>query len=178
MRLEVEMAELDGPAADRSELPDDDLDETAGEELSDDGADEAARSESDDESEETTASSVVRTPPPPEVLALGRRIVDTLTDRQAADVVLLDISPMASFADYFVIATGNSERHLVALRDSVDEALDEDGLQPLQIEGEPSTGWVLMDYGDVIVHLFDARTRDYYRLERIWDRASTVVRVL
>ncbi len=169
------MAELDRPLADGRELPDDDLEEATGEELEEEAAEATL---ADKEEAEESAPAFVRTPPPPEVLALGRRIVDVLVDRQAADVVLLDISPMASFADYFVIATGNSERHLVALRDAVDEALDGDGLQPIQVEGEPNTGWVLMDYGDVIVHLFDARTRDYYKLERIWDRASTVVRVL
>jgi ribosome-associated protein len=129
-------------------------------------------------SEAGPAVKAERTPPSPEVLALGRQIVDTLVDRQAGDVTLLDISPLASFADYFVIATGTSERHLIALRDALDEALDADGLQPLQIEGEPDSGWVLMDYGDVIVHLFDAKTREYYRLERIWSKAPTIVRVL
>jgi ribosome-associated protein len=169
------MAEPDMRDADREELvgggagPSEDLghSETQGETDSTDArlADEQA-------------TTVERTPPPPEVLALGRRVVDVLADRQAADVVLLDISSMASFADYFVIGTGTSERHLVALRDAVDEALDEDGLQALQVEGEPDSGWVLMDYGDVVVHLFDARTRDYYKLERILSRGTTVVRVL
>ena len=171
------MAELDRSSAGRRELPEDDWEESNGEQLGDEEAD-AELAEDQELDEEAPAPAVIRTPPPPEVLAVGRRIVDILTDHQAADVVLLDISPMASFADYFVIATGNSERHLVALRDSVDAALDEDGLQPIQVEGEPNTGWVLMDYGDVIVHLFDAGTRDYYKLERIWDRASTVVRML
>lgn len=170
------MAELDRPSAEQRDLRDDDWDETEEEDLGEET--EAEPTDAPEAELETEASSVIRTPPPPEVLALGRRIVDILSDRQASDVTLLDISPMASFADYFVIATGNSERHLTALRDAVDEALDRDGLQPVQVEGEPSTGWVLMDYGDVIVHLFDARTRDYYKLERIWDRASTVVRVL
>jgi ribosome-associated protein len=171
------MAEQDRSPADEREQPEYDPRDANGEAAADEAA-EAHLTDSEAAGEESVATSVIRTPPPPEVLAVGRRIVDVLADRQAADVVLLDISPMASFADYFVIATGNSERHLVALRDSVDEALDEDGLQALQVEGEPNTGWVLMDYGDVIVHLFDARTREYYRLERIWDKASTVVRVL
>jgi len=170
------MAELDRTNADRREAAEDEWKEE--EELNPAAASGADLTHADEVSEDAVSAPVIRTPPPPEVLDLGRRIVDVLTDHQAADVVLLDISPMASFADYFVIATGNSERQLGALRDAVDEALDTDGLLPIQIEGDPDTGWVLMDYGDVIVHLFDGLTRDYYRLERIWDRATTVVRVL
>ena len=113
------MAQLDRHSVDQSELPDDEEEAGNADELADEGT-AAELADEQKASEETSAPTFIRTPPPPEVLALGRRIVDVLIDRQAADVVLLDISPMASFADYFVIATGNSERQLLALRDSVD----------------------------------------------------------
>jgi ribosome-associated protein len=169
------MAELGRSAADTDELTDEGARPN---DAPEGGAVTAELTVADESEAESAEASVVRIPPTAEVLALGRRIVDVLSDRQAADVVLLDISPMASFADYFVIGTGTSERHLLALRDAVDDALDTDGLQTLQVEGESDSGWILMDYGDVIVHLFDGRTRDYYKLERIWNRASTVLRVL
>ena len=114
---------------------------------------------------------------PLQPLDLARRTVDILADRKAVDVVLLDIRPVASFADYFVICSGTSERQMQALTDAVVEALEPEGAKPVQIEGTPDSGWILMDYGDVIVHIFYPPTRDYYRLERIWAEAPTVVRV-
>lgn len=179
------MEELKNPEVDLTVLADDEsgvddspVEDTPAESLV--GAETEADdlTDADEDERESQPAPFVRAVPPAEVLALGHRIVDVLSDRQAADVVLLDISPMASFADYFVIGTGTSERHLAALRDAVDEELDKDGLQPSQIEGEPSSGWVLMDYTDVVVQLFDAKTRDFYKLERIWSKANTVVRVL
>ena len=92
--------------------------------------------------------------------------------------MVLDIGALASFADYFVICSGNSDRHLGALAEAVDEALDkDDDTSVVQIEGTPDTGWVLMDYRDVIVHLFANEKREYYRLERIWAAAPTVLRL-
>jgi len=115
---------------------------------------------------------------PEQPLDLARRIVDILSDRKAADIVLLDIHPMASFADYFVICTATSERQMQALAEAVAEALERDGIRPAQVEGTPDSGWILMDYGDVIVHIFSPDTRSYYQLERIWANAPTIVRVL
>jgi len=115
---------------------------------------------------------------PEQPLDLARRIVEILSDRKAADIVLLDIHPMASFADYFVICTAASERQMQALAEAVAEALERDGIRPAQVEGAPDSGWILMDYGDVIVHIFSPDTRSYYQLERIWANAPTIVRVL
>ncbi len=97
---------------------------------------------------------------------------------KAADLVLLDVSGFSSFADYFVICNGKSGRQVQGIADNIERGLKEMGIRPLGVEGLREGQWVLMDYGDVIVHLFDARTRDYSKLERIWDRAATVVRVL
>ncbi len=84
---------------------------------------------------------------------------------------------MASFADYFVIASGGTVRQLEAMLESVDEGLSSDGRRPMGREGEASAGWVLLDYGDVIVHLFGQEQRNLYDLEGLWHTATPVVRV-
>lgn len=108
---------------------------------------------------------------------LARRIVDAVSDKQAEDVLLLDIRSVASFADYFVIASGQTSRQIRAIIESVEEAADEAGLKPMGIEGEPDSGWVLIDYGDVIVHIFAPDERAYYDLEGLWHAATPVVRI-
>lgn len=90
---------------------------------------------------------------------------------------MLDISNVASFADYFVIASGQTVRQLEAMLVSVDEGLSPEGVQPLGREGDASSGWALLDYGDVIVHVFGQEQRDYYDLEGLWHDATPVVRV-
>lgn len=84
---------------------------------------------------------------------------------------------MASFADYFVIASAESERQLRAALEAVDEVLVAERVSPLGREGEPSSGWVLLDCGDVIVHLFAPEERAYYDLEGLWHEATPVVRI-
>lgn len=116
--------------------------------------------------------------PTQQALDLARRIVEILADRKAADVVLLDIHALSSFADYFAICTATSERQMLALQDAVAETLEAEGARPTQIEGAPASGWILMDYGDVVVHVFSPQMRDYYQLERIWAKAPTIVRLI
>ncbi len=84
---------------------------------------------------------------------------------------------MASFADYFVLASGQTVRQLKAMLESVDEGLSPDGMEPMGREGDVSSGWVLLDYGDVIVHLFGKDERTYYDLEGLWHDATPVVRL-
>ncbi len=84
---------------------------------------------------------------------------------------------MASFADYFVLASGQTVRQLEAMLESVNEELSPDGLEPMGREGDASSGWLLLDYGDVIVHLFGRDERTYYDLEGLWHDAKPVVRV-
>ncbi len=105
-------------------------------------------------------------------LDLAQRIVDVLTDRQAEDVVLLDIQRVANFTDYFVIATAQNARHMGALVDTLHSELSGDGARPQHVEGEGDSGWVLIDFGDVIVHLFTPEDRAYYNLEGLWGRAG------
>ena len=90
---------------------------------------------------------------------------------------MLDISKVASFADYFVIASGQTVRQLDAMLESVDEGLSADDTKLMGREGEAASGWVLLDYGDVIVHLFGQEERTHYDLEGLWYDAAPVVRV-
>ena len=114
-------------------------------------------------------------------LQLAREIVDALVDRQAADVVLLDLEGLSTFADYFVIASADSERQLRALADAVDAiAATHEGARranrPLW-EGRNEDGWRLADLGDTVVHLFSVEQRAYYNLEGLWRRAREVVHI-
>lgn len=90
---------------------------------------------------------------------------------------MLDIRSVASFADYFVIASAETERQTAAILEAVDEALLAAGVEALGREGEPGSGWVLLDYGDVVVHLFAPAEREYYDLEGLWHAAVPVVRI-
>jgi ribosome-associated protein len=121
------------------------------------------------------------TPPTPSTAAdpsaLAHELVDVLVDRQAADVVLLDLTELNAFADYFVIATVDNIRQARAVLDALAAALRERGGK-LQAEGDPESGWVMADAGQgVFVHLFSEETRVYYNLEGLWGRAQEVVRI-
>jgi ribosome-associated protein len=108
---------------------------------------------------------------------LARTIVDLLADHQAEDIVMLDISRIASFADYFVIGSATSSRQMQALIDVLDRALGKEQIHPLRREGTADSGWVLLDFGQVIVHLFGPEQREYYDIERLWKDATPVVRI-
>jgi ribosome-associated protein len=109
---------------------------------------------------------------------LAHKITDILSDMQAEDILLLDISNVASFADYFVIASAGSERQLGAILDEIDQKIGKaEKLRPMGREGDPAGGWVLLDYGDVIVHVFAPEQREYYDLEGLWATAVPVVRI-
>ena len=127
---------------------------------------------------------MVRVAAPPadeaaEALSLARRIVDLASDKQASDIVLLDIRGISLIADYFVICTAGSERQTAAiLRDLSDKLVEEfPGRKPLHTEGASDSGWVLLDYGDVIVHVFSAAQRAFYNLEQLWAAATPIVRL-
>ncbi len=113
-----------------------------------------------------------------EALALARQVTDWAADAKAEDIVLLDVRRSTYISDYFVICTATSERHLTSLSDRLRERAHEEGIEPTHIEGTPDSGWLLIDYGDVILHIFSAALRDFYHLEKVWSDASVVVRVL
>ena len=106
---------------------------------------------------------------------LAKMAVDAASDKKASDIMLLDIRDVTTFADYFVICSGNNPRQIQAIADTIDEALGKQGARLLHREGIAETGWVLLDFGDIIVHVFGAKEREYYRLERLWSEAKTVV---
>jgi ribosome-associated protein len=91
--------------------------------------------------------------------------------------LLLDTQGVCSFTDYFVICTGESNRQLKAITDGVTGTLKQEDIRPLHEEGTPESGWVLLDYGTVVVHIFSSAARDYYRLEQLWEKAPTKVRI-
>ncbi len=110
-------------------------------------------------------------------LELARRIVELAEDKKAADIVLLDLTPLTTLADYFVICSGGSERQLDAIGDGIVSALRDEKTKPFGREGTPASHWVLLDFGSVVVHIFTPPERDYYGLEKHWSAARTVLRV-
>ena len=104
-------------------------------------------------------------------------IADIISDKKGSDITVLDIRPVSTIADFFVIATANSDRQAQAIIEEIEKRMKALKILPLSIDGEPGTGWVLMDYGDVLVHIFDPGTRDYYQLEELWSKAPTIVRI-
>ena len=101
-------------------------------------------------------------------------IAEALSDRKAVDVRVLDLTGVSSFTDFFVIASGTSDRHLRALADAAQERARDLGARPLGSEGLRSERWALVDLGDVVVHLFSQQAREFYDLERLWGDADAV----
>ena len=99
---------------------------------------------------------------------LTKLAVAALEDRKAEDVTVIDISEISPIADYFIIANGTNQNQLQAMRDAADEALYKAGVKVQQIEGNQSSTWILMDYGDIIIHIFSKEDRLFYDLERTW----------
>jgi ribosome-associated protein len=104
--------------------------------------------------------------------------VDIIEERLGEDIVLLDIREVSPFADYFVICSGTSERQLKALASGLREEIKKRlNILPRNIEGEPFSGWVLMDYLDLVVHLFAPEQRAYYDLEGLWQEGKVLLRI-
>lgn len=106
---------------------------------------------------------------------LARVAVDTASDKKAEDVILLDIREVTTIADYFVICTGNNPRQIKAIAEAIDEELSKQGARLFHREGDAENGWILLDFSDVIVHIFGTKEREYYRLERLWSEAKPMV---
>ncbi len=102
------------------------------------------------------------------------RAVVILNDMKAEDVVALDLRGLSSVADYFLIASGGSEQHVRALAKAVDKGLSAEGIKVWHREGEDGRRWILLDYVDVVIHLFHVETRQFYRLENLWGDAKRV----
>lgn len=106
--------------------------------------------------------------------AMARIIYDALDEKKGEDIRVLDISEVSVLADYFIIANGTSNSQVKALVDNVEEKMSKAGYDLKQIEGNSSGTWVLMDYRDVVVHVFDKDNRLFYNLERIWSDGKRV----
>ena len=91
--------------------------------------------------------------------------------------MLLDARQVCSFADYFVICSGETDRQIKAIYDEIEHTLKKEGVSPHHYEGTADSGWLLLDFGDVIVHIFAPFEREYYQLDKLWSRASTVIRI-
>lgn len=109
-----------------------------------------------------------------ELLEIVKKAVNALEDKKAEDITVIDIGGVSSIADYFIIANGSNSNQLAAMQDAVDEVFYKAGLHAKQIEGNKSSTWILIDYNDVIVHLFDKEDRLFYDLERIWKDGKVV----
>ncbi|MEZ5505708.1 MAG: ribosome silencing factor [Gammaproteobacteria bacterium] len=95
-------------------------------------------------------------------------VIDALEDMKAKDIVVLDVKPLTSVADLMVVASGTSTRHVKSIADRVRERVKENGFMPLGVEGEEASEWVLVDLGDIIVHVMQPDTRRFYDLEKLW----------
>ena len=114
-----------------------------------------------------------------EPLDLARQIVEIIADKKGEDILLLDIQELSILTDYFVIASVNSERQAKAVADEIRQQIKKTSdIRPLYTDNDPATGWILLDYADVIVHLFAPETRAYYDLETLWRDGKIVVRML
>jgi ribosome-associated protein len=104
--------------------------------------------------------------------------VDIISDVKGEDIVLLDLREVTPIADFFVICTGNSERQLKAIVEKISETIrEEHRIKPYQVEGSATGGWVLLDYGTVVIHAFAEVQRDYYDLEELWSAGKTLLRM-
>ena len=106
---------------------------------------------------------------------LAVRVAEIISDTPAADTIVLDIHELSTFADYFVICSGENERQLRAITETISMKMAEDGVRPNRIEGTPASGWIVMDFGDAIIHVFDVDQRSFYRLEALWQEAPTLL---
>jgi ribosome-associated protein len=103
-----------------------------------------------------------------------RRAARAALDKKAIDLTVLDVQSVSSVTDYFLVCSGRSAPHVKTIADAIRAELKDEGMRPLHAEGQAESGWVLLDYGDVLMHVFLEDTRAYYGLERLWGDAPTL----
>jgi len=103
--------------------------------------------------------------------------VEIASDKQASNIILLDVRELCSFADYFVFCSGDSQRQVGTILEDIESSLKKEGVLPHHSEGALDSGWLLLDYGDVIVHIFSPEERDYYNLDGLWRKGKALVRI-
>ncbi|MER3396921.1 MAG: ribosome silencing factor [Chloroflexota bacterium] len=114
----------------------------------------------------------------PEAKEIARLAAEAASEKQASDILVLDIRRVTLLADYFVICSAQTERQLETVVAEVEEQLGRAGVQLLGREGTADSGWAVLDFGDVIVHVFRPQERAYYRLEEVWAEGTPVVRII
>jgi ribosome-associated protein len=102
------------------------------------------------------------------------RAIGAAREKKATDIVVLDLRATSGFTDYFLICSGQNPRQIKAIADAVEESLRGAGMRPAHVEGYTRAGWVLLDYFDFIVHVFNPETRAFYALERLWGSAQRI----
>jgi ribosome-associated protein len=112
-----------------------------------------------------------------ESIEIARRAVEASSDKLATDIALLDVREVCSFASYFVICSGDNERQLQAIGDEIEHVLKKDGVRVSHREGTPDSGWLLYDFGDIIVHIFAPVEREFYQFDELWRKAVPIVRI-
>lgn len=105
-----------------------------------------------------------------------RGAVGAALDRKAQDLKVLNLGQVSDFTDYFLICSGTSERQVQAISEAIQESLAAEGVRPLHVEGQRAGNWVLLDYGDLVAHVFQAEPREFYGLERLWADAADETR--
>ncbi|MFC1872536.1 ribosome silencing factor [Chloroflexota bacterium] len=112
-----------------------------------------------------------------EGIEVARLSAQIASDKQASDIMVLDARNVCSFTDYFVLATTGGNRQTRAVYDEITQALKQQGVTPHHHEGRPDSGWLLIDYGDVIIHIFSPHEREYYQMEEMWHEAAVVLQI-
>lgn len=112
----------------------------------------------------------------PDVEQTLKIILSSLDDMKAEDTTTIDLRGKSSVSDYMIVTTGRSNRHVGAVAENVAKALKENGLTGLHVEGLPNCDWVLIDSGDVVVHVFRPEVREFYNLERLWTQGPVAVK--
>ena len=112
-----------------------------------------------------------------EPVEYARKAVDVASEMQAEDILMLDVSEVSGFADYFVIMSADNRRQMEALAEDLAQTLKQAGASLHHREGTADSGWVLLDFGDVLLHLFATEAREYYRVDQLWSKGRTVVRI-
>lgn len=108
------------------------------------------------------------------VESMTKEICDAISDKLGKDIAVLNIGKVSSLCDYFIIASGSTARQVKAIADSVEDAMTELGIEARGKEGRDTQNWILLDYGDVMVHIFDEENRGFYNLEKLWKDAPYV----
>lgn len=104
---------------------------------------------------------------------LKNMIIELIKEKKGVNIVALDLRKVTSITDFFVICSGSVEQHIKAIKDNIIENLEKKGIKYWHIEGENAHTWVLIDYVDVVVHIFHPHTREYYKLEKLWADAKS-----